>query len=71
MSANWANEIGKNLIKQVDVTIGDNHTIIYNQGDGKSVQFDYYKDKCVNVENRDEKLEKDMKDMWEELKIKK
>ena len=71
MSANWANEIGKNLIKQVDVTIGDNNTIIYNQGDGKSVQFDYYKGKCVNVKSRDEKLEKDMKDMWEELKIKK
>ena len=71
MSLNWANEIGKNLIKQVDVTIGDNHTIIYNQGDGRSVQFDYYKDKCVNIEHKDEKLEKDMKDMWEELKIKK
>ena len=48
------------------MTIGDNHTTIYNQCDGKSVQFDYYKGKCVNVESRDEKLEKDMKDMWED-----
>ena len=53
---NWAENIGKNLIKQVDVSMGDNHTTIYNLGDGKTVQFDYFKDKCINVENKDEKI---------------
>jgi len=71
MSANWANEIGKKLIKRVDVSFGDNHTTMYNFDDGKTVQFEYQNEKCVNVEYKDEKLEKDMKDMLEELKIKK
>jgi len=68
---NWAEEIGKNLIKRVDVSVGDNRTIVYNLGDGKTVQFDYHKEKCVNVEHKDEKLEEDMKRLWEEFRIKK
>lgn len=62
---NWAEEIGKNLIKRVDVSVGDNRTIVYNLGDGKTVQFDYH------VEHKDEKLEEDMKRLWEEFRIKK
>lgn len=68
---NWAENIGKNLIKQVDLSVGDNQTIIYNLGDGKTVQFDYYKDKCINVDHRDHKLEKEMKDMMNELRLNK
>lgn len=68
---NWAEEIGKNLIKRVDVSVGDNHTIVYNLGDGKTVQFDYHKEKCVNIEHKDEKLEEDMKRLWDEFRIKK
>jgi len=68
---NWAEEIGKNLIKRVDVSVGDNRTIVYNLGDGKTVQFDYHKEKCVNIEHKDEKLEEDMKRLWEEFRIKK
>ena len=62
---NWAEEIGKNLIKRVDVSVGNSHTIVYNLGDGKTVQFDYY------VEHKDEKLEEDMKRLWDEFRIKK
>lgn len=68
---NWAEEIGKNLIKRVDVSVGDNRTIVYNLGDGKTVQFDYHKEKCVNIEHKDEKLEEDMKRLWDEFRIKK
>jgi len=68
---NWAEEIGKNLIKCVDVSVGDNRTIVYNLGDGKTVQFDYHKEKCVNIEHKDEKLEEDMKRLWDEFRIKK
>jgi len=68
---NWAEEIGKNLIKRIDVSVGDNRTIVYNLGDGKTVQFDYHKEKCVNIEHKDEKLEEDMKRLWEEFRIKK
>ena len=65
---NWAENIGKNLIKQVDMSVGDNHTTIYNLGDGKTVQFDYFKDKCTNVEFTNEKLDKERKEMFELLK---
>ena len=65
---NWAENIGKNLIKQVDMSIGDHHTTIYNLGDGKTVQFDYFKDNCTNVEYKDEKLDKERKEMFELLK---
>ena len=65
MSTNWAKEIGKNLIKRVDVSFGDNYTTMYNLGDGKTVQFEYHK------EYKDEKLEEDMRKLWEEFRIKK
>ena len=55
----WAENIGKNLIKQVDMSIGDNHTTIYNIGNEKTIQYDYFKDKCTNVEIKDEKLDKE------------
>jgi len=71
MSTNWAEEIGKNLIKRVDLSFGDNHTTMYNLGDGKTVQFEYHNEKCVNVEYKDEKLDEDMRKLWEEFRIKK
>jgi hypothetical protein len=55
----YKNELGReyleNLIKQVDISVGNNHTIVYNLGDGKTVQYDYFKDKCTNVEFTKEK----------------
>ena len=51
---NWVEEIGKNLIRRVDVSVGDNRTIVYNLGDVKTVQFDYYKENYMNVEYKDE-----------------
>jgi len=71
MSTNWAQEIGKNLVKRVDVSFGDNHITIYNLGDGKNVQFEYHNEKCLNVVHKDEKLEEDMRKIWEEFRIKK
>ena len=68
---NWVEEIGKNLIRRVDVSVGDNRTIVYNLGDAKTIQFDYQNENCVNVEYKDEKLEEDMKRLWEEFRIKK
>jgi len=58
MSTNWAEEIGKNLVKRVDVSFG-------NLSDRKTVQFEYHK------EYKDEKLEEDMRKLWEEFRIKK
>lgn len=68
---NWAEEIGKNLIRRVDVSVGDNHPIVYNLGDMKTVQFDYQNENCVNVEYKDEKFEEDMIKLWEQFRIKK
>jgi len=65
---NWAEDFAKKLMKQVDVSIGDHHTTIYNLGDGKTVQFDYFKDECTNVEYKDEKLDKERKEMFDLLK---
>ena len=62
---NWAEEIGKNLIKRIDASVGNNHTIVFNLSDGKTIQFDYH------VEHKEEKLEEDMKRLWEEFRIKK
>lgn len=68
---NWAEEIGKNLIRRADVSVGDNRTIVYNLEDGKTVQFDYQNEKCVNIEHNYEKLEEDMIKLWEKFRIKK
>ncbi len=68
---NCAQEIGKNFVKRVDVSFGDNHTTMYNLCDGKMVQFEYHNEKCVNVEYKDEKLEEDMRKIFEEFRIKK
>lgn len=65
MSTNWAEEIGKNLVKRVDVSFRDNHTTMYNLGDRKMVQYDYH------VEYKDEKLEEDMRKLWKEFRINK
>lgn len=65
MSTNWAQEIGKNLVKRVDVSFGDNRTTMYNFGDGKTVQYEYHE------EYKDEKLEEDMRKIFEEFRIKK
>ncbi len=43
-------DIGKTLVKRVDVSFGDNHTTMYNWGDGKTVQFEYQNEKCVTVD---------------------
>jgi len=44
---------------------------MYNLGDGKTVKFEYHNEKCVNVEYKDEKLEEDMRKLWEAFRIKK
>lgn len=62
---NWAEEIGKNLIKRIDASVGNNHTIVFNLSDRKTIQFDYH------VEHKEEKLEEDMKRLWDEFRIKK
>jgi hypothetical protein len=59
------------LIRRVDVSVGDNRTIVYNLGDAKTVQFDYQNENCVNVEYKDEKFEEDMIKLWKEFRIKK
>lgn len=68
---NWAEEIGKNLIRRVDVSVGDNRTIVYNLGDVKTVQFDYHEENYMNVEYKDEKFEEDMIKLWKNFRIKK
>ena len=68
---NWAEEIGKNLIRRVDVSVGDNRTIVYNLCDVKTVQFDYYEENYMNVEYKYEKFEEDMIKLWKDFRIKK
>lgn len=68
---NWAEEIGKNMIRRVDVSVRDNHTIVYNLCDVKTVQFDYYEENYMNVEYKDEKFEEDMIKLWKDFRIKK
>ncbi len=68
---NWAEEIGKNLIRRVDVSVGDNRTIVYILGDMKTVQFDYQNENYMNVEYKDEKFEEDMIKLWKDFRIKK
>jgi hypothetical protein len=49
---NWADEIGKQLIKQVNIKIGNNESIAYNVG--KKVNIFNYKDgKLEYVEIKD------------------
>ncbi len=61
----WAENVGLNIIKSVEVNIGDNHTTIQHIGNENTIQHDYYKNKCVNVEIRNYKHEKEMKELIE------
>lgn len=63
--SDWTSQIAKNLVKQVDISVGENHTTIYNLGEGKTARYYYYKDGGVDVEYKDENNENDMKNLFE------
>lgn len=46
----WVDTIGKNLIEKVEVTIGDNKTIVQNIDDKMKIEH-YYKDVLQKTEN--------------------
>lgn len=62
---NISETISEKIIKNVEGE--DHHTIIRDLGEGKSIQLDYYKGKCVNVDYRNTKLENYVEELLNQI----